>query len=90
MALREERERLLRTVIGIVGQGPVIEPPFNFQYGCNIAIGDSFYANVKLVASLLCHYSIPLSSKAKSLICHFQRIAYESWTVGSCLSATES
>ncbi|EED24237.1 conserved hypothetical protein [Talaromyces stipitatus ATCC 10500] len=48
MGLRKERERLLRTVIGTVGQGPVIEPPFHFQYGCNITIGDSFYANVNL------------------------------------------
>ncbi|GAM41619.1 hypothetical protein TCE0_042f14872 [Talaromyces pinophilus] len=48
MGLRKERERLLRTVIGAIGQGPVIEPPFNFQYGCNITIGDSFYANVNL------------------------------------------
>ncbi|KUL91245.1 hypothetical protein ZTR_01760 [Talaromyces verruculosus] len=48
MGLRKERERLLRTVIGSVGQGPVIEPPFNFQYGCNITLGDSFYANVNL------------------------------------------
>lgn len=53
MGLRQERERLLRTVIGTVGQGPVIEPPFNFQYGCNVALGDSFYANVK---SVLHHY----------------------------------
>lgn len=50
MALRKERERLLRTVIGNVGQGPVIEPPFHFQYGCNITLGDSFYANAKSVS----------------------------------------
>lgn len=52
MGLRKERERLLRTVIGAVGQGPVIEPPFHFQYGCNIILGDSFYANVKSVSIL--------------------------------------
>jgi Maltose acetyltransferase len=49
MGLRTERERLLRTIIGSIGQGPVIEPPFNFQYGFNITMGDSVYANVKLV-----------------------------------------
>lgn len=48
-ALRKERERLLRTIIGKVGSSPVIEPPFNFQYGCNITLGDQFYANVKSV-----------------------------------------
>lgn len=49
MELRKERERLLRTIIGALGQSPVIEPPFNFQYGFNIVIGDSFYSNVKWV-----------------------------------------
>lgn len=48
MALRKERERMLRTVMRDIGQGPVIEPPFHFQYGCNITLGDSFYANVNL------------------------------------------
>ncbi|KAL1988221.1 hypothetical protein VTN96DRAFT_196 [Rasamsonia emersonii] len=47
-ALRKERERLLRTILGKVGTSPVIEPPFNFQYGCNITLGDRFYANVNL------------------------------------------
>ncbi|KAL1964708.1 hypothetical protein VTN77DRAFT_6734 [Rasamsonia byssochlamydoides] len=47
-ALRKERERLLRTIIGKVGESPVIEPPFHFQYGFNIMIGDRFYANVNL------------------------------------------
>jgi hypothetical protein len=47
VALRQEREKQLRTIIGVVGDSPVIEPPFNFQYGCNIALGDRLYANVK-------------------------------------------
>lgn len=45
--LRNRREKMLRTIIGEVGEQPVIEPPFNFQYGSNIALGDKFYANVK-------------------------------------------
>lgn len=47
VALRQERARLLKTIIGVVGDSPVIEPPFNFQYGCNITLGDKLYANVK-------------------------------------------
>ncbi|KAJ9251265.1 hypothetical protein DTO027B5_8192 [Paecilomyces variotii] len=46
--LRNRREKMLRTIIGEVGEQPVIEPPFNFQYGSNIALGDKFYANVNL------------------------------------------
>ena len=48
-ALRSERARLLRTILGKVSDSVVIEPPFNFQYGCNISLGDHFYANVKCV-----------------------------------------
>jgi hypothetical protein len=47
--LRKAREAMLRSIIGRVGQGPVIEPPFHFSYGCNIVLGDKFYANVKSV-----------------------------------------
>ncbi|KAL1973403.1 hypothetical protein VTN31DRAFT_6038 [Thermomyces dupontii] len=47
-ALRSERARLLRTILGKVSDSVVIEPPFNFQYGCNISLGDHFYANVNL------------------------------------------
>jgi hypothetical protein len=45
--LRNKREKMLRTIIGEVGEQPVIEPPFNFQYGSNISLGDKFYSNVK-------------------------------------------
>lgn len=46
-ALRTRREDALRSILGKVGKKPVIEPPFNFEYGCNIIMGDSVYANVK-------------------------------------------
>ncbi|GAD97049.1 conserved hypothetical protein [Paecilomyces variotii No. 5] len=46
--LRNRREKMLRTIIGEIGEQPVIEPPFNFQYGSNISLGDRFYANVNL------------------------------------------
>ncbi|CRG84822.1 Putative acetyltransferase C18B11,09c [Talaromyces islandicus] len=46
--LRKTREAMLRSILGRVGQAPVIEPPFNFSYGCNIVVGDNFYANVNL------------------------------------------
>jgi acetyltransferase-like isoleucine patch superfamily enzyme len=49
VALREERAAMLRTILGKIGEDAVIEPPFNFQYGFNIIMGDGCYGNVKLV-----------------------------------------
>jgi hypothetical protein len=60
LALRKEREKLLRTIIGVVGDSPVIEPPFNFQYGCNITLGNQFYANVKLEPPVTTHFLLRL------------------------------
>lgn len=59
MELRRIREALLRSIIGRVGVSPVIEPPFNFGYGCNIVIGDQVYANVKSVP-FPCVFPCPL------------------------------
>lgn len=46
-ALRSSRGDALRGVLAQVGDKPVVEPPFNFQYGFNISLGDYVYANVK-------------------------------------------
>jgi acetyltransferase-like isoleucine patch superfamily enzyme len=40
---------MLKTIIGHIGDENVfIEPPFNIDYGCNISLGDRFYANFNL------------------------------------------
>ena len=44
-----ERERILNEMLGKIGKNPFIETPFNVDYGCNIQIGDDFYANFKYV-----------------------------------------
>ncbi len=41
----EERDRLLRALLGGAGAGLHIEPPFFCDYGRNITVGDAFYAN---------------------------------------------
>ncbi|KAG9189598.1 hypothetical protein G6011_06466 [Alternaria panax] len=47
--LAAERLRMLKTIIGHVGDDEVfIEPPFNIDYGCNISIGKRFYSNFNL------------------------------------------
>lgn len=41
----EERQRLLRLLLGRIGQSFNIEQPFRCDYGYNIEIGENFYAN---------------------------------------------
>ncbi len=48
-ALTEQREELLREILGSTGKSPFIEPPLMLDYGCNIKVGDNFYANFKCV-----------------------------------------
>ncbi|KAF2691694.1 trimeric LpxA-like protein [Lentithecium fluviatile CBS 122367] len=46
--LAAERLFRLRTILGHVGNDIFIEPPFHIDYGCNISLGDRFYANFNL------------------------------------------
>lgn len=48
-SLVEERNELLRSLFGSVKGNFFIEPPFHCDYGCNIEIGENFYANYNLV-----------------------------------------
>src|SRR5512132_121153 len=41
----EPRERLLRQMLGSVGEGVVIKPPFRCDYGSNVAIGRGTFIN---------------------------------------------
>ena len=44
-AERGERERLLRSLLGAVGEGVVVMPPFRCDYGSQIAIGAGTFVN---------------------------------------------
>ena len=44
-AAQEERDRLLRELLGEVGEGVVVKPPFRCDYGRHIAIGDRTFVN---------------------------------------------
>lgn len=46
-ALTEERENLLKDLFGSTGTSAFAEPPLMVDYGCNIKVGDNFYANFK-------------------------------------------
>lgn len=45
----DEREQLLRSLLGHTGERFCIEQPFYCDYGYNIEIGEDFYANVGCV-----------------------------------------
>lgn len=45
----EDREKIMRRLLGRTGGRFLIEQPFYCDYGCNIEIGDNFYANVNCV-----------------------------------------
>ncbi len=45
----EERQKLLRKLLGRTGENFLIEQPFYCDYGYNISIGENFYSNVNLV-----------------------------------------
>lgn len=45
----EERQALIRTLLGACGDSFLIEQPFYCDYGYNVTIGENFYANYGLV-----------------------------------------
>lgn len=48
-AALEERNAILRKLLGKTTNGFYVEPPFRCDYGYNIEIGSNFYANYNLV-----------------------------------------
>lgn len=42
------REKYLQTILGKVGEGVFLEPPFYVDYGFNVIMGKNFYANFNL------------------------------------------
>jgi maltose O-acetyltransferase len=45
MEEQEERERLLRELLGGIGEGVIVKPPFRCDYGTPISIGDRTFVN---------------------------------------------
>ena len=46
---RELRASLLKTLFGSTGDALFVEPSFRCDYGCNIHVGENFYANFDCV-----------------------------------------
>ena len=45
----EKRKEILKELFGTTGNEIYIEPSFNCDYGCNIHVGENFYANYNCV-----------------------------------------
>lgn len=45
----EEREQILKALFGTTGNSLHVESSFNCDYGCNIHVGENFYANFNCV-----------------------------------------
>lgn len=45
--LEKERFGMLKEMLGSVGKGAYVEPPLTLDYGCNVRVGERFYANFK-------------------------------------------
>ncbi len=44
-SMRRERNAILQRLFGAMGGNAWIESPFSCDYGCNITVGENFYAN---------------------------------------------
>lgn len=52
------RGKILRELFGTAGDDLYVEPPFHCDYGCNIHVGDRFYANFDCVILDVCEVHI--------------------------------
>jgi len=41
------RYKQLTQIFGSVGEDAFIEPPLHLDYGCNVSLGERFYAGMK-------------------------------------------
>ncbi len=54
----ERKREILRELLGRTGENFYIEPPFHCDYGCNMEIGENFYANYNLTVLDCCKITI--------------------------------
>lgn len=46
---RDEQQKILKELLGKMGENVIITPPFWCDYGYNISVGDYFYSNHNLI-----------------------------------------
>lgn len=55
---QEYRVQLLKELFKSTGERVYIEPPFHCDYGCNISLGNNFYANFDCIILDVCQVNI--------------------------------
>ena len=55
---KEYRSQLLKELFKSTGENLYIEPPFRCDYGCNISVGENFYANYDCIILDVCNVNI--------------------------------
>ena len=55
---QDYRIRLLKELFESTGENLYIEPPFRCDYGCNISVGENFYANYDCIIIDVCKVKI--------------------------------
>lgn len=54
----DRKTEILRELLGKTGEKVYIEPPFHCDYGCNLELGENFYANYNLTVLDCCKITI--------------------------------
>ncbi len=54
----QRKNEILKELLGKTGERVYIEPPFHCDYGCNMEVGENFYANYNLTVLDCCKITI--------------------------------
>jgi acetyltransferase-like isoleucine patch superfamily enzyme len=65
--LADARIKLLGEMLGRVGKGTFIEPPFNPDYGCNVIVGENCFANFGCVNPQASTYTLQHATTLSTL-----------------------
>lgn len=66
---REYRKELLKNLFGGCGKDIYIEPTFKCDYGCNIYVGENFYANFDCIILDVCEVKIGKNCMMAPRVC---------------------
>ena len=84
----ETRDALLRELLGSAGQDIYVESDFKCDYGCNIHVGENFYANFDVVILDCCEVHIGKNCMLAPRVCIYTAThpldPYERNEIGPC------
>ena len=78
-----KKEKILRKLLGVLGENPFMEAPVHFSYGCNTYIGNNFYSNFNLTVvddsrvyigdDVMCAPNVTIATAGHPLYAEFRR-----------------